>query len=71
VHVRQNPTSSHNLSYQVDTENDNSEVAINTEMYYAVYYDTGWYIGRVLEKLTNRMFKIKFLFQNLEIFEWP
>lgn len=71
MRVRQNPTSSHNLSHQIDTENNNAEFVINTEMYYAVYYDTGWYIGRVLEKLTNQLFKIKFLSQNLEVFKWP
>jgi len=71
LRVRQNPTSSHNISHQIDTENDNAEFVINTEMYYAVYYDTGWYIGRVLEKLTNQLFKIKFLSQNLEVFKWP
>lgn len=39
-------------------------------MYYSVYYDTGWCIEKVLEKLTNLLFKIKFLSRNLEVFKW-
>lgn len=71
LRVRQTPTSSHNLSNQMGTKNDNTEVTINTEMRYGVYYDTGWYIGRILKKLTNQLSEMKFLFQNLEVFKWP
>lgn len=46
------------------------ELKIECEKYYCVYYDTGWYIGRVLHIEKNTC-KIKFLSANLNEFRWP
>ncbi|KAF5278698.1 hypothetical protein FQR65_LT15586 [Abscondita terminalis] len=41
------------------------------EKYYAVYYDTTWYIGRVVDIVDNSTSKIKFLIAELNNFIWP
>ncbi|XP_044758739.1 uncharacterized protein LOC123316627 [Coccinella septempunctata] len=46
------------------------KVIIEAERYYAIAYDDGWYIGRVLEKNGNS-YKVKFLKQDLQNFVWP
>lgn len=41
------------------------------EHYYAVLYDEGWYVGRVVEKLDGDVFRMKFLKQEVNVFIWP
>lgn len=41
------------------------------ENYYAVYYDSKWYIGRVLNNISDNTVEIKFLKEVLETFSWP
>jgi len=45
-------------------------ISFETEKYYAIIYDSGWYIGRILEVLENNC-KIKFLKAELDKFKWP
>lgn len=45
--------------------------SIKLENYYVVYYDNTWYIGRILSKEPHDNYKIKFLHENLEKFDWP
>lgn len=45
-------------------------IKFENEKYYAVYYDTGWYIGRVLEIMEDKC-KVKFLKADLDNFFWP
>lgn len=40
-------------------------------MYYAVYYDQKWFIGRVIEQVDEKKFKINFPRENLKAFYWP
>lgn len=48
------------------------ELKIESEKYYCVYYDTGWFIGRVLhDNIEQNTCKIKFLCANLNEFRWP
>lgn len=51
-------------------ENDVNSKNIETEKYYAVYYDNTFYIGRVIEVFENSA-KIKFLKSELDIYKWP
>lgn len=54
-----------------EDENDNADViSITTEKYYAIIYDNGWYIGRILE-LREQNCTIKFLKAELDKFVWP
>lgn len=41
------------------------------ELYYAVYYSEAWYMGRIIKKVTENTFKIKFLKFFLNEFVWP
>lgn len=43
---------------------------IENEKYFAVYYVTGWYFGRVLQVLADQC-SIKFLKLNLDNNFWP
>lgn len=57
----------------IDEENEENEINsknIETEKYYAVYYDKTFYIGRVIEVFENSA-KIKFLKSELDIYKWP
>lgn len=57
----------------IDKENKENEVNsknIETEKYYAVYYDNTFYIGKVIEVFENSA-KIKFLKSELDIYKWP
>lgn len=56
------------------------DIEINSDHYYAVIYDDGWYIGKVLRKIvansntsnsSNDVFEIIFLKENLNEFYWP
>lgn len=51
-------------------ENINNKISIQTEKYYAIIYDSGWYIGRILEIIENSC-KIKFLKAELDKYKWP
>lgn len=51
-------------------ENETNSENIEIEEYYAVYYDTTFYIGRVIEVFENSA-KIKFLKSELDIYKWP
>lgn len=53
-----------------DVENEINSKNIETEKYYAVYYDNTFYIGRVIEIFENSA-KIKFLKSELDVFIWP
>ena len=39
------------------------------EKYYVVFYNIGWFIGKVLE--IEEKVKFKFLKKNLENYKWP
>lgn len=41
------------------------------EMYYAVYYDLDWYVGRVVDFPDEGLCKVKFLQKVLNNFKWP
>ncbi|CAH2100759.1 unnamed protein product [Euphydryas editha] len=41
------------------------------EMYYAVYYDLDWYVGRVIDFPDEGLCKVKFLKKVLNNFKWP
>lgn len=61
---RKNPT----------TEEKLVGVIINVEEYYAVYYDEGWYIGRVVEVIhekNEKKYRVKFLQERFGQFHWP
>lgn len=51
-------------------EKSSEKLKIECEKYYCVYYDTGWYIGRVLH-VEQYTCKMKFLCANLDEFRWP
>ncbi|KAE9529664.1 hypothetical protein AGLY_011760 [Aphis glycines] len=51
-------------------ENINNKISIQAEKYYAIIYDSGWYIGRILEILETSC-KIKFSKAELDKFKWP
>ncbi|KAK5647414.1 hypothetical protein RI129_002306 [Pyrocoelia pectoralis] len=47
---------------------------LEKEKYYAIYYTEGWYIGRIIETLTESKqvtYTVKFLEENLGSFNWP
>ncbi|KAF2892562.1 hypothetical protein ILUMI_13609 [Ignelater luminosus] len=52
------------------SENTVKKINIYKEMYYAVYYNDTWYIGRVLDIGIGR-YKTKFLKENLGNYIWP
>ncbi|KAF5280410.1 hypothetical protein FQR65_LT03219 [Abscondita terminalis] len=65
-----------------DNLNDNSlsklrytekvlEIDISLEKYYAICYDTQWYIGRIIAYAGFEQYNIKFLKSELEKFVWP
>lgn len=41
------------------------------EMYYGVYYDLDWYVGRVIDFPDEGLSKVKFLKKVLNNFNWP
>lgn len=43
---------------------------IEEEKYYAVYYETSWYVGRIIKK-NKEACQIKFLKEELDEFIWP
>lgn len=55
------------------SDNDSNDAIVNITLqnYYAVYYDTSWYIERVLNIIGKNKFRIKFLKEKLGEFEWP
>lgn len=53
-----------------DSETAKNQIAIVEEKYYAVYYGHQWYIGRII-KIKEATCQIKFLYRNLESFNWP
>ncbi|XP_031338866.1 uncharacterized protein LOC116167612 [Photinus pyralis] len=53
-----------------DHQNKYDPVIVN-ENYYAVYYYDNWYIGRVLEEPSPKMYVIKFLKESLDSYDWP
>jgi len=53
-----------------ESSQDDNIISIQTEKYYAIIYDSGWYIGRILE-ITENNCKIKFLKAELDKFKWP
>lgn len=55
-------------SYQHSTS---SKVSIKLEKYYAVYYDSGWYIGRIIKHVNTNTYLMKFLEVFLESYSWP
>ncbi|KAF5288441.1 hypothetical protein FQR65_LT02093 [Abscondita terminalis] len=59
-----------------DLENDAHDqnvpgLPVETEKYYAVSYDEGWFLGRVIEAEPSGSYRVKFLKQNLDHFVWP
>lgn len=46
------------------------KVNLEAEKYYAIYYDIGWYLGRIIS-MTEETCIVKFLKENLEQFDWP
>ena len=54
-----------------DEINTTSCTNIKQEEFYGVFYDDTWYIGRIVEILSNSKFKIKFLKKELDEFLWP
>ena len=47
---------------------------IKQDLYYSVYFDDSWYIGRIIsmqELKTKTVYKMKFLQTNKDDFEWP
>lgn len=58
-------------SCQDQDEEDTGEIQpILPERYYAIYYDVGWYVGRVI-KVQEDTCIIKFLKESLDTFNWP
>lgn len=56
-------------SYQHSTS---SKVSVKLEKYYHVYYDSGWYIWRIIKHNVNtNTYLIKFLEVFLESYSWP
>lgn len=53
-----------------DTNDSSDDFKIECEKYYCVYYDIGWYIGRIVH-LKENICTIKFLHANLDEFKWP
>lgn len=52
-----------------DDEKNTEIINIKVEHYYAVIYDNGWYIGRVIN-INENQYTIKFL-KELDKFKWP
>lgn len=52
-----------------DDDDTHEKTSVYLEKYYAVYYDIGWFLGRVLSR--EGQIKIKFLKQDLDLFVWP
>lgn len=52
-------------------EIDPTRVEPRLEMYYAVYYDLDWYVGRVIDFPDEGLCKVKFLKKELSGFNWP
>lgn len=52
-------------------EIDPTRVEPRLEMYYAVYYDLDWYVGRVIDFPDEGLCKVKFLKKELSSFNWP
>lgn len=50
--------------------NDQLNIHIEVEKYYAVFYDIGWYIGRIIQ-LEEKNVYVKFLKKSLDDFVWP
>lgn len=59
-----------NTSVDENLPADEIFINIEIEKYYAVYYDTAWYIGRIIS-LSGNTCKIKFLEKFLEKYSWP
>ncbi|CAG9765751.1 unnamed protein product [Ceutorhynchus assimilis] len=47
-----------------------TEILIETEKYYSVYYDDQWYLGRILN-INGSECNVKFLIKQLDAFVWP
>lgn len=47
-----------------------TKINILLESYYAVFYDEGWYIGRVVQQVSSS-WKLKFLAKNVSEYKWP
>ncbi|XP_031349112.1 uncharacterized protein LOC116175142 isoform X1 [Photinus pyralis] len=62
------------LVFEEDEEIVQSKSEVNDvklEHYYAVAYNDGWYIGRVVEKVKDDLFQMKYLKYSLDKFIWP
>lgn len=52
------------------TDDEESEMNLLIEHYYAIYYDDSWYIGRLV-KIEDNILTIKFLKSELDRYVWP
>ncbi|CAH1115887.1 unnamed protein product [Psylliodes chrysocephalus] len=44
---------------------------IETDKYYAIYYDDSWYIGKIIETRNDDLYRIKILKEDLGHYYWP
>lgn len=51
--------------------NITKESVMLNEHYYSVYFDEDWFIGRIIEKIDENKFVVKFLEKNFDKFVWP
>lgn len=55
----------------IEHTREDKNIVIKNEAYYSVYYDDGWYIGRIVSIIDQRRSKIKFLESRFDNFVWP
>lgn len=55
----------------IPQEFDPQDVKPKLELYYAIYYDLQWYIGRVIDFPDEGLCKVKFLKKELQGYDWP
>lgn len=63
-------------SGECDLECDSAsktDISIDLESYYAIYYDNMWYIGRITKQSSNMSgsYEVKFLQKDLDEYKWP
>lgn len=58
------------INLEAKTNDTKVNFPVQLEKYYSVFYDEGWYLGRILETLKGKSV-IKFLKSELENYVWP